>query len=676
MSNARGHSAKMATLLSLLIGVLALLVVGQLIRISIIDGPALRKELAEQRIQIRPVPATRGNLYSADGQLLVTSMPLYALYWDAAVVDDVRFNAHAANAADTLARVLGQRTAGAWFSYLRKAHRDGKRYVLLGREVRFTAMETTTKLVLFKGAGHEGGMIIEETPKRVRAFDNLAARTLGYDRADAREGLEGQFSETLRGKDGSRVMQHLGRNMWKPIENTYAVEPHDGRDLVTTLDVRMQDIADKALRKKLDETQAEYGTVILVEAATGKIRALVNLGKLEGDSGYSETVNYAVWAATEPGSTFKVASLLAGLEEGVVDTAQWVQTGDGRLDLFPGRAAPITDSKKGGHGNITVGHALEVSSNIGIVKALFPHFSKHPEDFADRLYQFGLGERTGIELPGESKPRIPKPGDKTWYGNVTLSRMFYGYNVLVTPLQTAMFYNALANGGKLLKPMVVEEIRDRGTVVERFAPTVVHPSICAQESRAVMHQLLVRAVRQGTGRKFVYTDSLSIAGKTGTNRVEYRDADAGGYHYQVSFAGYFPAENPQYTCVVLLYKPKMAEPSGGALAGPVFQEIALAVNKLSPAPYRVAEAAAAAGMAEAAGRRMKKTDALVERAARRARSGMLPDVVGLPGHRALALLENAGCRVRVRGAGRVKKQSIPGGTPLRSVRGTVELVLG
>ncbi len=346
MSNARGHSAKMATLLSLLMGVLALLVVGQLIRISVVDGPALRKELAEQRIQIRPVPATRGNLYSADGQLLVTSMPLYALYWDAEVVDDARFNAHAANAADTLAQVLGQRTAGAWFSYLRKAHRDGKRYVLLGREVRFTAMETTAKLALFKGAGHEGGMIIEETPKRVRAFDNLAARTLGYDRADAREGLEGQFSETLRGKDGSRVMQHLGRNMWKPIENTYAVEPHDGRDLVTTLDVRMQDIADKALRKKLDETQAEYGTVILVEAGTGKIRALVNLGKLEGDSGYSETVNYAVWAATEPGSTFKVAALLAGLEEGVVDTAQWVQTGDGRLDLFPGRAAPITDSKR------------------------------------------------------------------------------------------------------------------------------------------------------------------------------------------------------------------------------------------------------------------------------------------------------------------------------------------
>jgi cell division protein FtsI (penicillin-binding protein 3) len=676
MSTERNQSAKMATLLSIFMGILALLVVGQLIRIAVVQGPELRKELAEQRIQIRTVPATRGNLYSADGQLLVTSMPLYALYWDAAVVSSERFSAHAVHAADTLAVLLGQRSAGAWYAYLRKAHQSGKRYVLLGRSIRFTAMEATQTLALFKGAGHEGGLVVEETPKRIRAFDNLAARTLGYDRADAKEGLEGQFSEVLRGRDGSRVMQHLGRNMWKPIENTYAVEPHDGRDLVTTLDVRMQDIADKALRKKLEETQAEYGTAILVEAATGKVRALVNLGRLNGDSGYSETVNYAVWAATEPGSTFKVAALLAGLEEGVVDTARWVATGDGRMDLFPGKAAPITDSKRGGHGNITAGHALEVSSNIGIVKTLFPHFSKHPKDFVDRLYQFGLGEKTGIALPGESRPTVPKPGDKNWYGNVTLSRMMYGYNVMVTPLQTAMFYNALANGGKLMKPLVVEEIRDRGQAVDKFMPVVVHPSICAQESRAIVHQLLVRAVNKGTGRKYVFTDSLSIAGKTGTNRVEYRNSDDGGYHYQVSFAGYFPAENPQYTCVVLLYKPKMAEPSGGAIAGPVFQEIALAVNKLSPAPYRVAEAAAESGLAEAAVKRVKKSDQQVAQAARRARNGVLPNVVGLPGHQALALLENAGCRVRVRGGGRVKKQSVAPGTPLRGVPGTVELVLG
>ena len=497
--------------ISAFLALFALAVLVKLYVVSIRDGAELREAARDRVVQQRTVQASRGNIYSSDGQLLATSMPVYELRWDASLVNQEHFDKSINKTAIGLQLLLPERSAWEWLTYLKEQQSEQKRYALIAKNLSFSMYRRVRELPLFDGGPFEYGLIAEERYTRLMPLGMMAERTIGYWRPDAKAGLEATFNKVLGGQNGLRWMQHFGKGQWKPLEANYEVEPRDGADIETTLDTRIQDIAHRALLQRLVQFQAEHGSVIVMEVATGKIRAMVNLGRENGDSTYTELRNYAVWERTEPGSTFKFAALLAALEDGVVDTATKVDT-DGGVYMVYGKK--VNDSHKGGYGVISLGRALEVSSNTGVVKAIYPKYAANPQEFIDRLYQMGLGEKTGIEVNGESKPFIPQPGSGRWSGT-TLPWMMFGYGVQCTPLQTLVFYNALANDGKMVRPRLWERTIDRGQVVAESEVEYIRSSIASKENVAKVRNLMENVVLRGTATN-IRLDSLKLAGKTGT----------------------------------------------------------------------------------------------------------------------------------------------------------------
>ena len=662
MSDLHTKSARWMAGLVLFIALLTLSILTKLYYVYFQLGPDLIAAAREKVIQEREVPASRGNIYSSDGQLLATSMPVYELRWDAAVVEEGRINEHVKETAKALAQLLPERNATEWSAYLRQQFNVKRRYALIAKNLSYSHYRKVAQTPLFDGSRYQTGLIAEERFTRLMPLGELAERTIGYQRPDATAGLEASFHEVLRGHDGKRWMQHLGGNQWKPMESSYTREPSNGQDIITTLDARMQDAAHRALEHTLKKYQADHGCVVLMEVKTGKIRAMANLGKIAGDSVYHELRNYAVWERTEPGSTFKVASVLIGLEDGTVDTSDIIDTSPGVYTLF-GRN--VNDSHRGGYGRISLGRALELSSNTGIVKALYPKYAKNPEAFIDRMFQLGLADRSGIHIKGESQPHIPKPGDKDWYGT-TLPWMFFGYGVLSTPLQTLTFYNAIANEGTMVAPSLWEATRDRGSIVEEYQTEILHPAIASKDNIHQIQDLLEKIVIRGTAKN-IFTDSLRLAGKTGTCQLNYWDPENRGY--QASFAGYFPADNPLYSCIVVINRPKISVGYyANIVAAPVFRDVAMAVYRMTPR-----EIAPAAGYwNDGIASEQKRTDRLNGQkhdAARQAmEAGQFPDLRGWSAPDAIAWLEEHGYKVQVKGHGRVQ-------AAIRNEK-TIELKLG
>ena len=480
--------------ISAFLALFALAVLVKLYVVSIRYGGALREAALDRVVQQRTAQASRGNIYSSDGQLLATSMPVYELRWDASLVNQEHFYQSINKTAIGLQLLLPERSALEWLTYLKEQQSEQKRYALIAKNLSFSMYRRVRDLPLFDGGPFEYGLIAEERYTRLMPLGMMAERTIGYWTPDAKAGLEATFNKVLGGQNGLRWMQHFGKGQWKPLEANYEVEPRDGADIETTLDTRIQDIAHRALLQRLEQFQAEHGSVIVMEVATGKIRAMVNLGCEKGDATYTELRNYAVWERTEPGSTFKFAALLAALEDGVVDTATKVDT-DGGVYMVYGKK--VNDSQKGGYGVISLGRALEVSSNTGVVKAIYPKYAANPQEFIDRLHQMGLGEKTGIEVNGESKPFIPQPGSGRWSGT-TLPWMMFGYGVQCTPLQTLVFYNALANEGKMVRPRLWERTIDRGQVVAESEVEYIRSSIASKENVAKVRSLMENVVLRGT----------------------------------------------------------------------------------------------------------------------------------------------------------------------------------
>lgn len=662
MSDFDPRSTRWLAGLVLFISFLTLSILARLYYVSLTLGPDLVAAAREKVIQERQVPASRGNIYSSDGQLLATSMPVYEIRWDAAVVTDERMTSHLSETAKALAQLLPERTATEWASYLRQQFNGKRRYALIAKNLSYSHYRKVAQTALFAGNKYKSGLIAEERFTRLMPLGGLAERTIGYQRPDATAGLEASFHETLRGHDGRRWMQNLGGNQWKPMESSYTEDPENGQDIITTLDARMQDAAHRALLHTLKKYGADHGCVVLMEVKTGKIRAMANLGKLAGDTVYSELRNYAVWEKTEPGSTFKVASLLIGLEDGTVDTADIIDTSPGVYTIY-GRN--VNDSHRGGYGRISLGRALELSSNTGIVKALYPKYAKNPEAFIDRMYQLGLADRSGIQIKGESLPHIPKPGEKDWYGT-TLPWMFFGYGVLSTPLQTLTFYNAIANEGTMVAPSLWEATRDRGIVIDQYETHVLHPAIASKGNIHQIQDLLEKIVIRGTAKN-IYTDSLSMAGKTGTCQLNYWDPESRGY--QASFAGYFPAEDPMYSCIVVINRPRISVGYyANIVAAPVFRDLAMAVYRMTPQ-----QASPAAGYwADGIKKGQERHDRLLKQerdaALQALESGQMPNLAGWAAADAIALLEEHGYAIKLRGHGRV----------LRAIRQdkTIELQLG
>ncbi|MCL8006966.1 transpeptidase family protein [Gelidibacter japonicus] len=637
--------------------VFALAVVFKLFTIQMVDGDKYR-DLAERRtVKNVTIPANRGNVYASDGSLLATSIPKYDIRFDALTPTTKTFENFLKPLSDSLSKYSGKSSAY-YEKELRKARANKNRYFLLARNISYTDYARIRNFPLLSLGAFRGGLIVEQTTKREHPMGGIAQRSIGYERIDkdghyVRAGIDGAFGEMyLRGKDGHRMKQKIGKGQWKPITDYNEVEPRDGYDVYTTIDVNIQDIAHHALLEQLEKYKADHGSVIVMETKTGEIKAISNLGR-NSDGHYYERLNYAVGESSEPGSTFKIMAITAALEDKVIDTSDVVDTKKGVLSFY---GKKVRDAKHGGYGEITIAKAIEVSSNTAIVAAIDKAYKDQPSKFIDRLYAMNLNNSLDLPIIGEPDPIIPDPRIKNgrWSG-IALQWMAYGYGVSFTPLQTLTFYNAIANNGEMVKPQFLREVREFDKTIVPFKKEVINPKICSQETVDKVKKLLENVVEHGTGSK-LYSPNFSMAGKTGTCQKDYANKDK--LSYISSFAGFFPADNPKYSCIVVIHEPdKSVGYYGADVSGPVFKKIAQKIFTDTPITDEVETLDFQNSI-------VKKDFENYYDVAQTYKT-IMPDVTGMPTMDALALLENMGLKVKIEGVGVVKKQSIEKGVKIK-----------
>ncbi|MAM18740.1 MAG: penicillin-binding protein [Christiangramia sp.] len=626
----------------------------KLLNIQFVHGEHY-KELAEERtIRNFTIPANRGNLYDSNGSLLATSVPKYDIRFDAVTVSDKNFEENIGPLSNELSKMLGK--APSYYSRrLREARAHKQRYLLIARNLDYSEYMKMKSLPMFNLGAYKGGIITEQRTVREHPLGKMGERTVGYERKDengyyTRVGLEGAFSSYLRGKDGKQLKQKIAKGQWKPISDNNEVEPKDGFDVISTIDVNIQDIAHHSLLRQLEYFEADHGTVVVMETKTGEIKAMSNLGRTE-DGSYYEKRNYAVYEAHEPGSTFKLMAMVAALEDKVIDTSQVLDTENGVVRFY-GRA--VRDSHHGGYGEISAARAFEVSSNTAFTKMITGAYGDDPSRFTDRLDKMELNHKIGLEIKGEGSPRIPHPQDKNWNG-LSLPWMAFGYGLAITPLQTLTFYNAIANDGEMVKPRFIREVRDRDRSIFKLEKEVVNPAICSKETAHKVREMMKNVVERGTASN-IYTENFSMAGKTGTCQTEYWIEPG---RYIASFAGYFPAEDPKYSCIVVIHKPKRSKGYyGNIVAAPVFKDIARKIYTDTPVMDSL----------ETLEIEDEKADKNYEQYYAKIQNDkiLMPDVTGMPAMDAVSLLENLGLKVKVRGDGVVKRQSVTAGQKIVS----------
>jgi len=639
--------------------IFAVAVAVQLLNIQFVEGDKYKQLSEERTLKNFTIPANRGNLYDANGNLLATSIPNYDIRFDAVTVSDKNFEENIAPLSKELYKMFGK-SAAYWSLTLRTARVNKQRYFLIARNLGYSDYIKVKNFPLFKLGTYKGGMIVEQRTVREHPLGEMAARTVGYERKDkqgyyTRVGLEGAFGPFLEGTDGHRLKQKIAKGQWKPISDNNEVEPKDGYDVISTIDVNIQDIAHHALLAQLEKYEADHGTVVVMETKTGEIKAISNLGRTSAGT-YFEKLNYAVGETHEPGSTFKLMALVVALEDKVIDTSTIVDTENGIMSV---RGYKVRDSHRGGYGKISAAKAFEVSSNVGVVKLIYDNYKENPQKFVDGLNRMHLNEKLGISIKGEGEPYIPKPGDKKWSG-LSLAWMAYGYgSIQITPLQTLAFYNAIANNGVLVKPRFIKEVREWDKVIEKNELTILDPSICSQETVNKVKAMMENVVVRGTA-KSLYSPNFSMAGKTGTAQTEYwMEGWNSNPRYISSFVGYFPADNPKYTSIVVIHKPNSKIGIYGAdVSGPVFKRIAQKIYTDTPIEDEL----------ESLNIENDKISGDFEKyyATAQSTKKLMPNVVGMPAMDALSLLENLGLSVRINGEGKVKNQSIPAGQKIKN----------
>lgn len=632
--------------------IFALLVTYKLISIQFFQGAKYREMAITATEKMVTIPATRGNLYAGDGSLLATSVIKYDIRWDAVSPSDDNFNENVVGLSKGLSELLGK-SQSYYENRLRKARKTKNRYLFVARNLSYGDYIQIKGLPLFNKGQFKGGIIIEQHTEREHPLDKMAERTVGYERKDdsgyyTRVGLEGAYGHYLRGKEGRRLKQKIAKGEWKPLGVGNIVEPRDGYDVISTIDVNIQDIAHNALLSSLEKFKADHGCVVVMETKTGEIKAISNLGRTSSGK-YYERLNYAVGESHEPGSTFKLMAMVAALEDKVIDTSQVVDTENGRVKFYDRTAI---DSKRGGYGKVSVARAFELSSNTAFAKMINEPYAKDPKRFVKRLFNMGLNEKLGLEIKGEGAPYFPYPGDENWYGT-TLPWMAFGYGVQLTPLQTLTFYNAIANDGEMVKPRFIKKVKEWDVTVEEFDKEVINPRIASQSTIDAVKEMMENTVRRGTAKN-IYSPAFSMAGKTGTCQTEYWIEPN---RYISSFAGYFPADNPQYSCIVVIHKPeKSLGYYGNIVAAPVFKQIAQKIYTDTPV---VDEVDLSKESSEAIDNYYDSYYKAVNKS-----YTTVPNVKGMSGMDAVALLENVGLKVRFRGSGKVKSQSIKAGEKL------------
>ncbi len=615
------------------------------------EGEHWRSKADSLTIKDEIIPANRGNIYSADGSLLATSIPKYTVYFDPMSPSTENFEKYIRPFSDSLAKFIPKQTAGQYEAYFRKARSNKKRYIHIASKLSYTQYMKLKSFPLFNLGKYKGGMIVNQVNVREYPMGMIANRTIGYERVNddktiTRKGIEAAFTDYLTGKEGRRKVQKMSKNLWKPIHDENEIDPQDGYDITTTIDVYIQDIAHHALLSSLEYYEADHGTVVVMETNTGEIKAISNLGKI-GDGSYTETVNYAVLERHDPGSTFKLASYLALLDDGKADTATIYDTHNGVVTFFNRR---VTDSNRRGYGKISLARGFEVSSNTVATQAVYQAYKDNPKAFTDKMKEFGFNQTLGLDLKGEPASYIPVPGDRNW-SKIALPWMAYGYGILVTPLQTLTLYNAVANNGEMVKPHFVKEIRDVNNTLQTFEKEVINPQIVKPEVIKKMQAVMKNVVIRGSGKR-LYSPDFSMAGKTGTAQMNYGKAK-GGMYYASSFVGYFPADNPKYSCIVVIHRPTKHSYYGGDVAGPVFKRIAQKIFTDVPSLNEIKDIESPLPKAV---KSYKNYYANVKQS-----GNVMPDVVGLPAMDAVAILENLGLKVQTAGTGKVIRQSIKNG---------------
>lgn len=636
--------------------IMAVAITIKLTNIQWVEGEYYRKLAKERTVKNFVIPANKGNIYSADGSLLATSIPNYTIRFDAVVPKSKDFNKNIRALSDSLSVILGK-PAGNFEQGLRQARASRNRYFLLARDLSFTQYMKIKSFPLFNLGANKGGIIIEQKTVREHPIGKIAERTIGYERTTPEgspdgKGIEWAYRNYLNGKDGKILKQKIAKGQWKPIRDVNEVEPQDGYDVISTIDVYIQDIAHHALLKQLELYEANHGCVVVMETKTGKVKAISNLGK-DTDGSYYETTNYAIAESHEPGSTYKLADLVTLLEDKKVDTSTVFDSQGGTI-IYSGKK--VRDSHEGGYGKISLARGFEVSSNTVMVQAVYNNYKNNPAQFVDHLNKYGLNKPLGLPIKGEGRPYIPQPSDKNW-SNISLPWMAFGYGVSITPLQTLTFYNSIANNGEMVKPQFVSEIKEWNKTIKKFDKEVINPKVCSKETLLKVQAVLKNVVKRGTASK-LYTKDFPMAGKTGTAQANYGKNGGAEKHYISSFVGYFPADEPKYSCIVVVHEPNTSNNNyyGADVAGPVFKRIAQKIFTDAPSTNEI--------------KNLNKKNPKQEQnyikyyAKAQQKQNTIPNVKGMPGMDAVALLGNLGLKVKIVGVGKVKSQSIQPGQNL------------
>ena len=637
--------------------------------------------------KIEEVDAERGTIYSEDGQMLSTSIPQFDVYIDFGAEglrekSGKRFRENLDSLSIALSNLFKDKSVGDYKQILQQGYKEQDRYFELRKNMSFREYQALRKFPLVKLGRNKSGFIAEDRTIRLNPYKLLAYRTVGLDRENAQKiGLEQTYDSLLKGRSGKRLVRYIAGGVSVPVDD-YEIEPESGRDISTTLDVFVQEVTENALLKMMIKNQAEHGCALVMETKTGKIKAIANLGK-RPDGNYFEDFNYAI-NPSEPGSTFKLATIIALLEDKKVSLNNMVNLQGGSWQI---NGQTVYDSEQHGRNDVTVKQAFELSSNVGMAKLAVAHYGSAPSQFLHHLHLLKMDTLTGIDITGERKPVIYKPGSKYWSAT-TLPWMAFGYNLSVTPLQTLMLYNAVANNGKMMKPYLLNSVKDEGKILREFEPTVITQKICSDETLSQLKECLEGVCIEGTAKDLFKKCAYRVAGKTGTALVADGNRGYSDKIYQSSFAGYFPAENPQYTIVVVIKnRAHAAVFYGASVAGPVFKEISdrlytsyvrqASFNNVQPTKVDssfysytgmkndvqqvMGKLKMNAGNVAARGDEwinITGSNASVASSKRQVSNAAMPMLIGMGLKDAVIVCENVGLKVNIKGRGKVANQSI------------------
>ena len=701
----------------------AIAIIAKIIVVQTKDKEKLVDLAKEREYYPRKLEPSRGNILSCDGKLMATSVPIFDIYFDASVVDMDLFRNNIDSLSNVMAEAFPKKSAKQWKESFSTAKAEGKRYHPVIKGISLEQYRAMQKYPIFNKGQNRGGIVAEKKTKRVRPYNELAGRVIGFVReGDEKKGeksfyvgLEGAYNDYLKGQEGQQLVRRLHHSNWIPVGSDDDIEVKNGYDVITTFDVNLQDIVESALNNTMVTNKAEQGCAILMDVETGYIKACANLNLNHENGQYEESYNFALAERYEPGSVFKIASMAVLFNNYPnIRLTDIVNIGTGPI-VFSKRIMR-DDHTFTKDGRATVAEIIEQSSNKGTAVLITKHFMAHPEKYVDGLYALGLNKKPDTGLAGEAQPYIKHPtdtdkkGNKVW-SNVSLPWMSIGYEVNVTPMQIITLYNAIANNGKMMKPQFVSEIRNGNQTIEKFEPVVLNEQICPPEGVKMLQSMLEGVVQRGTARRQLADSNVKIAGKTGTAQYchrhlgySYRNPQTGRREYNTTFVGYFPADKPKYSCIIVVSRARGQFWAAGGVSAPGFREIAekiyamrLGIEEDSISARYTAETikqptlmhrSAAAGFLSGMNTQFtdyntdgnewvtinRTIDGSVRIEAVDLKDDIVPNVIGMNITDAIYLLESRGISTTFTGDGIVSEQSLHPGDTLRGSH-TMELKL-